>query len=76
MYAENMKTPTLIVHGANDFRVPENQAMEFFTTLQRLGVESKFLYYPDESHFVVKPRNAKLWWNTIFNWFDKYKTEK
>ncbi len=76
MYAENMKTPTLIVHGANDFRVPENQAMEFFTTLQRLGVESKFLYYPDEFHFVVKPRNAKLWWNTIFNWFDKYKTEK
>jgi dipeptidyl aminopeptidase/acylaminoacyl peptidase len=76
IYAENMKTPTLIVHGANDFRVPENQAMEFFTTLQRLGVESKFLYYPDEYHFVVKPRNAKLWWNTIFNWFDKYKTEK
>lgn len=76
MYAENMKTPTLIVHGANDFRVPENQAMEFFTTLQRLGVESKFLYYPDEYHFVVKPRNAKLWWNTIFDWFDKHKTEK
>ncbi|MDZ7766939.1 MAG: prolyl oligopeptidase family serine peptidase [Melioribacteraceae bacterium] len=66
MYAENMKTPTLIVHGALDFRVPETQAMEFFSTLQRLGVESKFLYYPDEYHFVVKPRNAKLWWNTVY----------
>jgi len=76
MYAENFKTPVLIVHGANDFRVPENQAMEFFTTLQRLGVESKFLYYPDEYHFVVKPRNAKLWWNTIFDWFDTHKLEE
>ncbi len=76
IYAENFKTPVLIVHGANDFRVPENQAMEFFTTLQRLGVDSKFLYYPDEYHFVVKPRNARLWWNTIFDWFEEYKTEK
>ena len=76
MYAENMKTPTLIVHGALDFRVPETQAMEFFSTLQRLGVESKFLYYPDEYHFVVKPRNAKLWWNTVYDWFEEYKTEK
>ncbi|MCZ7601949.1 MAG: S9 family peptidase [Melioribacteraceae bacterium] len=75
MYAENMKTPTLIVHGALDFRVPETQAMEFFSTLQRLEVESKFLYYPDEYHFVVKPRNARLWWNTLYDWFEKYKKE-
>jgi len=76
MYAENFKTPTLVVHGANDFRVPETQAFEFFTTLQRLEVESKFLYFPDETHFVAKPRNARLWWNTLYDWFENYKTEK
>lgn len=73
MYVKNFRTPMLIVHGANDFRVPEDQAMELFTSLQRKGVESKFLYFPDEFHFVVKPQNALLWWNTIFNWFDKHK---
>lgn len=76
MYAENFKTPTLVVHGAYDFRVPETQAFEFFTTLQRLEVESKFLYFPDETHFVAKPRNARLWWNTLYDWFENYKTEK
>ncbi len=72
-FAENMKTPMLVIHGANDFRVPESQAFELFTTLQRLGVESKFLYFPDEYHFVTKPQNAKLWWNTIYDWFDNHK---
>ncbi|KUG25094.1 alanyl dipeptidyl peptidase [hydrocarbon metagenome] len=76
MYAENFKTPTLVVHGAYDFRVPEAQAFQFFTTLQRLEVESKFLYFPDETHFVAKPRNARLWWNTLYDWFENYKTEK
>ncbi|MEW6193999.1 MAG: S9 family peptidase [Bacteroidota bacterium] len=72
-YADNFKTPMLVVHGALDFRVPEGQAMELFSTLQRKNVPSKFLYFPDEFHFVVKPQNAKLWWNTIFDWFDQYK---
>lgn len=72
-FAENIKTPMLVIHGANDFRVPESQAFELFTTLQRLGVESKFLYFPDEYHFVTKPQNAKLWWNTIYDWFDNHK---
>ncbi len=74
MYVQNFKTPMLIVHGANDFRVPESQAFELFTSLQRMGVESKFLYFPDETHFVTKPQNSKLWWNTIFDWFEKHKT--
>lgn len=71
-FAENIKTPILVIHGANDFRVPESQAFELFTTLQRLGVESKFLYFPDEYHFVTKPQNAKLWWNTIYDWFNNH----
>lgn len=72
MFVENFKTPMLVVHGAYDFRVPFGQAMELFTSLQKMNVESKLLYFPDETHFVTKPQNAKLWWNTIYNWFEKY----
>ena len=72
-FADKIETPMLVVQGANDFRVPEGQAFELFTTLQRRGIDSKLLYFPDEYHFVTKPKNARLWWNTIFDWFDKYK---
>lgn len=72
-FIHNCKTPMLVVHGAYDFRVPEEQAFQLFTSLQRLGVESKFLYFPDETHFVAKPLNAKLWWATVLDWFRKYK---
>ncbi len=72
-FIHNCKTPVLVVHGAYDFRVPEEQAFQLFTSLQRLGVESKFLYFPDETHFVAKPLNAKLWWATVLDWFRKYK---
>ena len=63
----------LVVQGANDFRIPDTQAMELFTALQLSNVPSKLLYFPDEYHFVTKPQNARLWWNTIFSWFDQYK---
>ena len=75
-YAKNFKTPMLIVHGAYDFRLSEEQAFQLFTTLQRLGVESKFLYFPDETHFVTKPQNAKLWWNTVFDWFKSHQKQE
>ncbi len=71
-YIHNAKTPVLVVHGAYDFRVSEEQAFQLFTSLQRLGVESKFLYFPDESHFVAKPQNSRLWWETVYGWFNKY----
>jgi dipeptidyl aminopeptidase/acylaminoacyl peptidase len=72
-FAKNFKTPMLVVHGALDFRVPESQAFELFTTLQRMGIPSKFLYFPDEFHFVTKPQNARLWWSTVFDWFEQFK---
>jgi dipeptidyl aminopeptidase/acylaminoacyl peptidase len=72
-YIHNAKTPVLVIHGANDFRVAEEQAFQLFTSLQKLGVKSKFLYFPDETHWVRKPQNSRLWWNTIFNWFDEHK---
>ena len=75
MFVENFKTPMLVAHGANDFRVPFGQAMELFTALQKMNVESKLLYFPDEYHFVTKPQNAKLWWNTIYEWLDQHKKE-
>ena len=72
-FIQNAKTPMLIFQGENDFRVSEEQAFQLFTSLQRLGVDSKLILFPDEYHFVTKPQNARLWWNSIFDWFDKYK---
>ena len=72
-FIQNAKTPMLVIQGARDFRVPEEQAFQLFTSLQMLGVESKFLYFPDEFHFVTKPQDARLWWNTVFDWFGKHK---
>lgn len=71
-YAANFKTPCLVVQGEMDFRVPYNQGLEFFTALQRQGVPSKLLFFPDEYHFVVKPLNAELWWKTLHEWFAEY----
>lgn len=67
-FAGKFKTPTLVVHGEQDFRVPYTQGLQLFTALQRQGVESKLLFFPDENHFVQKPQNARLWWNTVLDW--------
>ncbi len=71
-YVQNWKTPTLIVHGAYDFRVTVDQSMQLFTSLKRLGVTAEFLYFPDENHFVFRPRNRILWWNTVMGWFRRW----
>jgi dipeptidyl aminopeptidase/acylaminoacyl peptidase len=76
-YVTNFKIPMLVIHGEKDFRVPVSQGLMLFTALQRRGVKSKMLYFPDENHFVLKPQNARLWWQTVFAWFaeniaDKY----
>jgi dipeptidyl aminopeptidase/acylaminoacyl peptidase len=72
----NFKTPMLVVHGEKDFRVPVSQGLMLFTALQRRGVKSKMLYFPDENHFVQKPQNARLWWQTVFAWFTENITDK
>jgi dipeptidyl aminopeptidase/acylaminoacyl peptidase len=71
-YAEKIRTPTLVVHGQRDYRVPVEQGFMMFTTLQRQGVPSQFLYFPDEDHFVQKPQNIELWWKTMHGWLAKY----
>ncbi len=72
-YVANFKTPMLIVHGGNDFRIPYTQAFQLFTALQKMNVDSKLLFFPEETHFVQKPQNAKFWWKSIFDWYNKYK---
>ena len=74
-YAAQFKTPTLVIHGELDYRVPVTQAMQLFTALQRQGIPSRFLYFPDEAHFVAKPANARLWWDTIEDWFARFLAE-
>ena len=70
--AEKFKTPTLVVHGELDYRVPVGEGLQLFSTLQRKGVPSKLLYYPDEGHWVLKPQNSELWYKTVFDWFDQW----
>jgi len=72
MSVANFKTPMLVIHSANDFRVPLEQGLQLFTSLQRVGVPSKLLYFPDEDHFISKPQNAELWWRTIHEWLATY----
>jgi dipeptidyl aminopeptidase/acylaminoacyl peptidase len=67
-FAAQFKTPTLVIHGALDYRVPLEQGLGLFTALQRQGVVSKLLYYPDEGHWILKPQNAELWYKTVREW--------
>ncbi len=71
-FAARFKTPTLVIHGQLDYRVPYTQGLELFTALQRQGVLSKLLVFPDEGHWILKPANAELWWNTVHNWLAEY----
>jgi dipeptidyl aminopeptidase/acylaminoacyl peptidase len=72
LFAEKFKTPTLVIHGQNDYRLDVSQGFDLFTTLQRLKVPSKMLYFPDEGHWVLKPQNAQLWYKTVNNWVDRW----
>ena len=66
------RTPMLVVHGGLDYRVPLAQGLGTFTALQRRGIESKLLYFPDENHWVLKPQNSILWYQTVLGWLDAH----
>ncbi|HPF25826.1 MAG TPA: S9 family peptidase [Steroidobacteraceae bacterium] len=66
------RTPMLVIHGARDYRVPDTQSLAAFTALQRRGIESKLLYFPDENHWVLKPANSLQWHDTVLDWLDRY----
>jgi dipeptidyl aminopeptidase/acylaminoacyl peptidase len=71
-FVKNWKAPMLVIHGGLDFRVPETQGLATFNALQRLGVPSKLLYFPDEIHWVQKPANSVLWHETVLSWLDQW----
>jgi dipeptidyl aminopeptidase/acylaminoacyl peptidase len=66
------KTPTLVIAGERDYRVPYTQSLEFFNTLQRQGVASKLVVFPDEGHWILKPENAQFWYKTFLDWLATY----
>lgn len=72
LHAEKFKTPTLVIHGQLDYRLDVAEGFQLFTTLQRLKVPSKMLYFPDEGHWVTKPQNSRLWYKTVNEWVDQW----
>jgi dipeptidyl aminopeptidase/acylaminoacyl peptidase len=71
-YAKNFKTPMLIIQNDLDFRCPVSEGQQLFTTLQRLGIPSKMINFPDEGHWVLKPANSAYWHREVFAWLKKY----
>ena len=72
LYAKDWSVPMLIIHGDLDYRIPVTQGISAFTALQEKGVPSQFLRFPDENHWVLKPRNSMQWHATVFDWLDRY----
>jgi dipeptidyl aminopeptidase/acylaminoacyl peptidase len=71
-HVQNWKTPELVIHGALDYRVVDTQGLATFNALQRLGVPSRLLYYPDENHWVLKPINSIQWHEVVLDWMDTW----
>ncbi|MHB1069537.1 MAG: S9 family peptidase, partial [Gemmatimonadaceae bacterium] len=72
LYAKNFKTPTLVITGELDYRVPYTEALSMFTTLRRQGVDARLIVYPDEGHWILKPQNSQLWYKEFHGWLGKY----
>jgi dipeptidyl aminopeptidase/acylaminoacyl peptidase len=71
-FVKEFRTPTLVIHGELDFRVPYGQGLQLFTALQMQKVPSRLLVYPDEGHWVLKPQNSVLWYKTFIEWIDQW----
>ncbi len=71
-FAKNFNTPTLVTAGELDYRVPYDQSLQLYTTLQLRGVPSKLIMFPDEGHWIIKPQNSEFWHNQVMDWFRTY----
>ncbi len=71
-FAVNMTTPTLVIHGAMDYRVPDAQGLAYYNTLKARGVDARLLWFPDENHWILKPRNSQLWYQEYFDWLRRH----
>ncbi len=67
-----MTTPTLVIHGALDYRVPDQQGLAYYNTLKARGVDARLLWFPDENHWILKPRNSALWYREFFAWLERH----
>jgi dipeptidyl aminopeptidase/acylaminoacyl peptidase len=70
--ASAMSTPTLVIHGALDYRVPDAQGLAYYNTLKAKGVEARLLWFPDENHWILKPQNSLVWYREFLNWLTRY----
>ncbi len=71
-FAGRMKTPTLVIHGALDYRVPDGQGLAYYNTLKARGVDARLAWFPDENHWILKPRNSRLWYGEFFDWLKRH----
>lgn len=71
-FVQNWKTPTLVIHGGKDYRVPQGEGFSTFTALQRMGIESRLVFFPDENHWVLKPANSLRWHEEVLRWIGKF----
>ena len=67
-FAARFATPTLVMHGALDYRVPDQQGLAYYNTLKARGIDARLLWFPDENHWILKPRNSRLWYGEFFAW--------
>ncbi len=71
-YVKHAKTPTLVIHGELDYRVPATQALQYYDTLKAKKVPARLVYFPDENHWILKPQNSRLWYREFFDWVARY----
>lgn len=71
-FAQHLTTPTLVIHGQLDYRVPDAQGLAYYNTLKAQGIPARLLWYPDENHWVLKPRNSQLWYGEFFDWLKRH----
>ena len=75
-YAKNFNTPTLVIHGELDYRVPYYQGLAYYNTLRTRAIPSRLVFFPDENHWILKPQNSKLWYKEFTGWCDRYTSGK
>jgi dipeptidyl aminopeptidase/acylaminoacyl peptidase len=71
-YVQRARTPTLVIHGEQDFRVPATQALQYYQSLRARGVAARLVWFPDENHWILKPQNSRLWYREFFAWLGRY----
>jgi dipeptidyl aminopeptidase/acylaminoacyl peptidase len=71
-FVQKAKTPTLVIHGLLDYRVPDAQGLAYYNALKSLGVPSRLVFFPDENHWILKPQNSRLWYREFEKWLGRW----